>query len=133
MSKDSVIKWMHAFSDCVRREDYLGGKALFSPCVISFGSWTEEMHGIEELYAKQWSNVWPVTTSFEFDFTSANYLFDKPCPITQCVVTSIWSSKGLEVSKQPKRSGRCTIVLNKDGDVWRAVHTHFSLTPNGEL
>jgi len=74
-----------------------------------------------------------VKTSFEFDFPLAGFLFDKRSPITRPIVTSAWSSKGWRVNKSSRRWGRCSIVLNKEGDVWEVIHTYFSLTPNGEL
>jgi hypothetical protein len=133
MDENAVIEWLNDFSESVREQDYLRGKSLFSDRVISFGSWTGAMSGIEELYEKQWSNVWPQTTDFEFNLEKANFLFDQSSSPSQCAVTSLWSSQGTKNNETFSRTGRCTIILSKDGDAWKAVHTHFSLTPNGEL
>jgi ketosteroid isomerase-like protein len=81
---------------------------------------------LEELAARQWQVVWPNTTDFEFEYSSAVGLMGAD----QAAVLASWNSTGLEEKGSGfARRGRATIILRNSVSGWKAVHTHFSMEP----
>jgi ketosteroid isomerase-like protein len=121
-----IEAWLRAFAGAVRDRDYATGGSLFASDVIAFGTVAERAVGIETLAARQWRVVWETTRDFDFDYGSVR------CEVVgdRAWATSLWTStadKGPDAGAQ--RSGRASLVLARDGARWRAVHSHFSLTP----
>lgn len=132
--ENAVKQWLAEFSDCVRNQDFERGLSLFDKDAVGFGTWTDRMNGLELLYQKQWSNVWPNTSGFQFDAESISIWFDSAEEPTQCTVGVLWTSRGLkEDGTVFDRAGRSTIVLGCSGGKWIALHTHFSFNPEGNL
>lgn len=128
----NVREWLERFATCVRERDFDTAKAMFDSEVCSFGTWTERMCGIDELVARQWSNVWPRTCGFEFDLDEA---FGHATS-TSAWAAATWSSRALNDDGTPGflRQGRATFAFRRtaDGELV-AVHTHFSMDPAGRL
>ncbi|MGI8550440.1 MAG: YybH family protein [Dehalococcoidia bacterium] len=118
--------WLLALQDCVRMVDYQSGRRLFADDVVAFGSRVNLLHGLDDLQAAQWSGVWPNIS--EFSFTLQHLDCRRLGDALLLVVP--WTSTGYHPDGASfDRPGRATVVLHRRGDVWLAVHTHFSLTP----
>jgi len=110
----------------VRAADYARGAALFDPGALGFGTVAERAQGLDVLMRDQWRHVWDATEGFRFHLDGARIEVegDLAC------AASGWSFKGFAADGAPiPRVGRATIVLRRGKDGWRAVHTHFSLSP----
>ncbi|MGN6642487.1 MAG: YybH family protein [Verrucomicrobiota bacterium] len=94
--------------------------------MVSFGTVCFRADTLEELEAIQWRFVWPNTRDFEFDYSDAVSVTESD----QAVIAAGWSSTGFRADGSPfPRRGRATLVLRRELSGWRAVHTHFSLSP----
>lgn len=126
-SVDPQIRdWLESFAAAVRARCYECGRRLCDPLVLGFGTAVARAEGLDSLEADQWRDVWERTRGFRFDLESAR------CEATDghAWVAATWSSTGvLPGGGTFPRSGRATIVLVRRPLGWRAVHTHFSLTP----
>jgi ketosteroid isomerase-like protein len=121
-----IESWLEAFSRAVRERDFASGKTLFDNGVVSFGTVCFRAEGVDVLAGKQWESVWPNTSDFKFDYSSARAFIESQ----QAAVVADWSSTGLAIDgSRFQRRGRSTLVLRRDTSGWRAVHTHFSLAP----
>lgn len=128
----TLADWLAAFARCVRDGDVTSARALFDPSVHSFGTRGEWLVGIDDLLARQWEPVWPRTRGFRF--LDAPIVTEAADDGSLVCVLALWSSEGVAPSGDRfDRRGRCTIVLRATRDGYRAVHTHFSRTPDGRL
>jgi ketosteroid isomerase-like protein len=118
--------WLRAFARAVRERDYAAGRQLFDERVDAFGTVSFRSTSRAELERNQWSRVWPNTREFEFDYATAAAI-ERP---DMRVILTGWTSLGLTGGAEFLRRGRATIVLVKQSDDWRAVHTHFSMEPS---
>jgi len=122
----SIQDWLTGFSQAVRSRDYEAGRRFFALDVMGFGSVAERCHGLEDLESRQWRRVWDVTTDFEFDLDSAAIGQEENMAWAACS----WQSFGKNAAAEPVlRRGRSTFVFRKEGEQWRAIHSHFSLEP----
>jgi ketosteroid isomerase-like protein len=122
----AIRRWLDAFAAAVRAADYARGAELFDPDALGFGTVVERAEGLNRLAEAQWKRVWDATEGFAFHVGGARIEVRGDI----AWVASTWSSTGVTEGGAPfPRSGRATIVLRRRGDGWRAVHTHFSLTP----
>jgi ketosteroid isomerase-like protein len=129
---NSVREWLESFAACVRERDFDAARAMFDGEVCSFGSWTGRMCGIDELVARQWSNVWPRTCGFRFDLDNA---FGH-ATASGAWAAATWTSRALNDDGSPgfERRGRSTFAFRRTAEgVLVAVHTHFSMDPEGRL
>lgn len=124
--QDAAEAWLQDFAAAVRARDYEKARRMFDAEVRGFGTVARRYHSVDELVQEQWKRVWDETESFRFDLDSAEYWHEGDL----VVAISEWSSDDVapDGSRRP-RTGRATIVLGRSGDVFRAAHTHFSLTP----
>ena len=119
--------WMTQFAQAVRQQDFDAGSALFSDAVLGFGTRATRVLDLVQLQIEQWQFIWPNTTGFEFQLEAAviqgqDDLLWIACP---------WFSWGVGADGNTfPRSGRATVVLNRQAGVWLAVHSHFSLDPS---
>lgn len=118
-----IERWLRAFARAVRERDYAAGAALFAPEVIAFGTVAERADGADALAARQWRVVWETTRGFDFDYATLR------CEVCgdRAWVASSWSS--VADAGDRRRVGRASLVLKREGDRWRAIHSHFSLAP----
>jgi len=120
-----VAAWLRDFASAVRERDLAAGRALFDAGVVAFGTLCPRANGLDELVAKQWHPVWSETDGFDFDLDGVVAAVDG----AHAVVAATWSSRQRDAGGA--RRGRATLVLRRTGGRWRAVHTHFSLMPEG--
>ena len=134
--ESEIEGWLRAFAQAVRDQDYAAGSALFAPEIVAFGTVADRADGIDALVARQWRVVWETTSGFEFDYASLR------CERhgDRAWAASAWSSvatRGLTPGR--RRTGRASLVLAREDrgvaprSCWRAIHSHFSLTPTGDV
>lgn len=126
--KLEIEGWLRAFARAVRGRDYAAGTALFLPEVVAFGTVAERADGIGALVARQWRVVWETTRDFEFDYPSLR------CEVfgDRAWVAAQWSSSAADGGAHgARRRGRASLVLARSERRWRAIHSHFSITPVG--
>jgi len=121
-----IVRWLEEFAAAVRAVDYARGARLFDPLALGFGTVAERADGLDALARSQWRHVWDATEGFRFDLEAARIEVEGDL----AYVAATWSSTGFDEAGAPfPRAGRATIVLRHGKDGWRAVHTHFSLSP----
>jgi ketosteroid isomerase-like protein len=125
---EDIRAWLARFSRAVRERDFEAGKRLFSQTVLGFGTVAERAETLDELLARQWSHVWPRTRGFDFDADSVRIFADGD---VACVAAQWVSWRDLVAGDDRARHGRVTLVLHREGGEWKAVHTHFSMRPDG--
>jgi ketosteroid isomerase-like protein len=118
--------WFRNWNTCVVALDFESARQLFSPDVSGFGTFADVVYGLDRLEAEQWRNVWPRIAGFRFEVERLHGAIHASHAWAACP----WSSTGFhEDGTAFERPGRATVILRRDGDVWRGVHTHFSLNP----
>jgi ketosteroid isomerase-like protein len=123
---DFVMAWLRDFASCVRDRDFDRGRMLCSQHIVSFGTVVHIALGLEELIDQQWGRVWNVTCDFDFDYEHTHIGVSDDL----AWVASPWASWGFaEDGSSYLREGRATIVLCREPDGWRGIHTHFSIRP----
>jgi ketosteroid isomerase-like protein len=122
--------WLDGFGALVAARDFDGARRFFSDDVVSFGTFTEVVSGIDDFVDRQWRNVWPAIEDFAFVLDQATTIASADGLLALAVVP--WTSTGFGADGEPfDRPGRATVALRRAaaGAPWRAVHTHFSLAP----
>jgi ketosteroid isomerase-like protein len=126
----SVREWIAAWGQEVAAVDMAMARHRFSPDVVAFGTYAEIVHGLDELEAEQWANVWPAISGFSFRVDELVVLASPDgC---QAVAVVPWDSVGTAADGSTvARPGRATVVLRRESPAapWLGVHTHFSLAP----
>jgi ketosteroid isomerase-like protein len=127
-SIDPVKTWMDTFAQAVRDRRTDKGQKLVAENVIGFGTRTAVAKDRPSLIENQWTPVWYATRGFDFDYDDAVIQIHNDMAWVATTWTSELESDGPETGE--KRSGRCTLILRKNRDGWKAIHTHFSVKPN---
>jgi ketosteroid isomerase-like protein len=123
---DGILKWLEEFAAAVRAADYARGAELFDPDALGFGTVADRAQGLDVLVRDQWRHVWDATEGFRFHLEGARIEVEGDLGYA----AAGWSSTGFAAGGAPfPRVGRATIVLRRLRGGWRAVHTHFSLSP----
>jgi ketosteroid isomerase-like protein len=123
---DELRAWFKALERCVRAVDYTGGKALFAPDVVAFGTRAQMVSGLDALMAQQWSGVWP----FIADFTILTDRLHGAAAGDLAWAAVPWTSTGFHGNGEAfDRPGRATAAFRRQDGRWLATHTHFSLDP----
>ncbi len=120
------MAWLRDFATCVRARDFDRGRTLCSQNIVSFGTVVHIAVGLEQLINQQWSHVWNATQGFDFDYEHMHIGASDDL----AWVAAPWASRGFaEDGSSYLREGRATIVLRREHDGWRGIHTHFSTRP----
>jgi ketosteroid isomerase-like protein len=118
--------WLVRFEAAVRARDFAAGRALFAPDAVAFGTRAEMARGIDEIVAEQWRHVWPQIHDFHFGSRVTRTAGDTGW------VAAMWQTRRLPALDAARaRVGRGTFVLERRNGQWLAVHSHFSLCPEG--
>lgn len=122
-----VRQWLQDFAQAIRSQDYDTGRSLFADDVLGFGTVASRCAGLRELEARQWRQVWGVTSGFEFELDQPGFYACGELASVACG----WRSYGRrEDGSQFLRRGRCTFVFQVRAGKCLAVHSHFSLLPS---
>lgn len=124
----SVLAWVDAWGEQVAGARMTEARDRFDPAVSGFGTHSDVLRGLDDLFTNQWSRVWPTIEDFVFHTHDADVLVSGDrC---QAVAVLGWGSTGIHADGSTfDRPGRATLVLVRD-DIdtpWRGLHTHFSL------
>jgi ketosteroid isomerase-like protein len=131
----AIRSWIDAWGAEVASVDLEAGRRRFADEVVAFGTKADVVHGLDHLFAHQWSQVWPKIADFVF-LTGDDHGFTVQLADDASIAVAIvgWGSTGFnEDGTAFDRPGRATVVLRRVGDdpadpqAWRAIHTHFSL------
>lgn len=120
-------EWLRDFESRVRAQDFEGGRALFEPSVLGYGSRLAQAEGLDPLVRDQWKRVWPNIEGYRFDVERLRVFGDAAAGALTLALP--WTSTGIDSGgRRYPRPGRCTLVLRRDTDGrWRCAHSHFSL------
>lgn len=120
-------QWLKEWEHLINTLDFAGARALFAEDVVSFGTFADMLHGLDELEHRQWRKIWP--TIADFTFEEPNILcFDEAPGIATIVV--LWRSKGrTKDGSGYDRRGRATLILRDGEDGLRCIHSHLSMEP----
>jgi ketosteroid isomerase-like protein len=136
MKVDQAIRdWLEHFAGCVRNRVIESGRRLFVDDVHAFGARIEQAWPLDELSDNQWQATWFNTRDFCFLQEAVRTVDSDDGSLVG--VLALWESQGVRTDGAlfPRRA-RCTIVLRRHGAVppgYKAVHTHFSKSPDGQL
>ncbi len=122
----AVREWFQVLGRCCAAMDYESARAIFATDVASFGTRADVVVGLSPLQRQQWEGIWPNIRDFHIDMERI------VAGGTESVAWGIapWTSTGFAEDATPfDRPGRATVVLERRGQAWLAVHTHFSLNP----
>lgn len=124
----AVRNWFAELQAFCQAVDYEGGREIFDPDMIAFGTFTDFMRGRDAVENQQWRNVWGAIRDFRYDldnieaFVSGDRL--------QAVGLGMWHSTGIRRDGSTfDRPGRTTVVLRRTAlsAPFVAIHTHMSL------
>src|SRR6516225_219375 len=105
---EDVRRWLADFSQAVRARDFAGGRALFAPEVVGFGTRTAKMTGLDSLVERQWQPIWNCTEGFTFDFNDVHASIEGDL----AWAAAAWESWGIAADgRKFQRLGRATYVL----------------------
>ena len=122
----AVRQWFQVLGRCCAAVDYESARAIFATDVASFGTSADVVVGLGPLQRQQWEGIWPNIRDFRIDLDRL------VAGGSESVAWGIapWTSTGFAENGTPfDRPGRATVVLERRGEMWLAVHTHFSLNP----
>jgi hypothetical protein len=121
-------EWLLAMERCVRARDYEGARELFHSEAVGFGTVVAHARGREALEHRQWRRVWSGTREFRFRLDEM-WCAGREEALSIAVP---WDSVGVAESGATfDRPGRATLVLTRQNGRFVAVHSHFSLLPEG--
>src|SRR4029453_4421571 len=60
-------EWLKTFEAFVRARAFAGGRTLFAPDAVAFGTWARAVAGLDNIVREQWENVWPRIRDFHFE------------------------------------------------------------------
>jgi ketosteroid isomerase-like protein len=128
-----ILEWFRTWEGAINARDYDAARTLFDPAVVGFGTTVEVARGLDALEREQWRRTWPRIERFHFNFDEMKVLVDDQSELA--TVLSSWASFGIrEDGSRFERPGRTTVVLQRAGtDSWKAIHTHFSVTPGARV
>jgi ketosteroid isomerase-like protein len=63
----AIHDWFQTLEGSVRQVDYQTMHRHFAPDVLSFGTRTEVVSGLDALVANQWSGIWPHIRDFTIE------------------------------------------------------------------
>lgn len=121
-----IREWFRELQACVRAVDYDRAERIFTPDVVGFGTFAGIATGRDTLRREQWSHIWPTIHAFTFRLDELHGGVEGKLAWAICP----WDSLGAHPDGSTfARPGRATVILERRGDRWLAVHTHFSLYP----
>lgn len=124
-----ILNWLKSFESYIKSRQFDEAKALFCEDTHAFGTWTFSMENLDELYNKQWNQIWDKIQDFSFDWQQVD-LYTDPSG-SSAHIAARWTTQAIDKdsNKTFKRPGRATLFLvNRNGE-WKGRHSHFSLDP----
>ncbi|MFT5449745.1 MAG: ketosteroid isomerase-like protein [Gammaproteobacteria bacterium] len=111
--------------DCAN-VDFDSTEPMFAEDVYAFGTKSTVVQGRAPLRRNQWEGIWPNIADFSIDMSQVHGTGNDALAWGMAP----WTSTGFDESGEPyERPGRATVVLERRGEHWEAIHTHVSLAP----
>lgn len=124
--QDDLAGWLREFDALVRAADFAAARPYFMEDAIGFGTYGVMLVGRDDLEQGQWRQIWPNITNFRFRIDQLACGVEGELAWLACP----WDSDGVRPDGSTfDRPGRATLVLRREGNRWRACHSHFSLYP----
>jgi len=123
-----VRAWFATLSDHVKARDFAAARPLMDGELLVFGTFSDFVAGLATAEEKQWRNVWPYITGFQFRLDDVRALVSPDRLFA--VGLGVFDSTGYAEDGTPyDRPGRATVSFAREkvGDPWVATHTHMSL------
>ena len=125
--QEAARQWFAYLEKFCSSVDYDAAEHIFADDVVSFGTRTDIVSGLQTLRKSQWEGIWGNIKSFKMDLENVHAGGDERH--AWGVVT--WTSVGFDGGHEPfYRPGRATVILERRDGRWLSVHTHFSLYPD---
>jgi hypothetical protein len=122
-----ALQWLKTWERLINETDYQSARELFARDVISFGTLTGEMSGLDELEYGQWRKMWPTIRNFRF--CDPIVILPKR-NLSLWIVICRWNSEGkIAVGGWYDRQGRSTLALEGKDNRLLCIHSHFSMEP----
>ncbi len=123
--KIKARKWLDEWEHLINVANFEGARALFADDVVSFGTYAEVLHGLDQLEELQWRKVWP---------NIANFSFEEPSILVReggiATIVVLWHSRGrTSDGGWYERRGRATLILEDGKNGLRCIHSHLSMEP----
>jgi ketosteroid isomerase-like protein len=124
---NKALEWLRQWESMINAADFAGARQLFSRDVVSFGTLTGFMSGLQELETLQWRKIWPTIKDFKFD-DPIILLAGEYSP--SILIVSLWHSRGKTAEGGwYDRKGRATLVLKLENGLLVCCHSHLSMDP----
>jgi ketosteroid isomerase-like protein len=125
-ARAEALAWLKTFEAACRGRDFAAGRRLFAPDAVAFGTYATAVHGLDNIEAEQWRQIWPRISDFRFgEGPTAAGAGDAAW------IAATWSSGAVAPDGTPfTRHGRATFNLERRDGRWLAVHSHVSLLPS---
>lgn len=99
--KIKARKWLDEWEHLINVANFEGARALFADDVVSFGTYAEVLHGLDQLEELQWRKVWP---------NIANFSFEEPSILVReggiATIVVLWHSRGQDERRRLVRKAR---------------------------
>jgi ketosteroid isomerase-like protein len=110
------------FTEAVRSNDIDSGRLLFDDTVVGYGALTARMCGLRDLVEQQWRPTWRRVARWRVTQVDLIERSDALAALAIC-----WERVNNDDHAVVR--GRATLVLRREDDQWRCVHSHFSQDP----
>ena len=122
----AMVEWFEKLGRWCASIDYDSTLSIFAEDVLSFGTKADIVSGLNLLRENQWEGIWPKVEGFRINMETLHSSGDE----RHAWGIATWTSTGFnEDGTTFVRPGRATTILERRGDRWLSVHTHFSLNP----
>lgn len=123
---DAVTEFFTRLSRDCANVDFDATEPMFADDVYSFGTKAAVVQGRAPLRRNQWQGIWPNIADFKIDLAQIHGSGNEQMAWGMAP----WNSTGFDQQGNAyDRPGRATVVLERRGDHWEVIHTHFSLVP----
>jgi ketosteroid isomerase-like protein len=123
---DAIAEFFQRLSIDCANVDFDSTEPMFAEDVYSFGTKATIVQGRSPLRRDQWQGIWPNIEDFRIDLEQIHGGGND----TLAWGMAPWHSTGFdEQGNAFARPGRASVVLERRGDHWEVIHTHFSLAP----
>lgn len=120
-------KWLRDWEGLINSLDFARARSLFSENVVSFGTLTEILIGLDDLEKRQWRKIWPAISDFTFDEPRILISEEAPQIVT---VLALWRSRRKARHRGSyDRKGRATLILKAEKSGLQCIHSHLSMEP----
>ena len=124
--KSAARRWFELMERFCAAADFDAAERIFARDAVSFGANMDIVCGRKRLRKSEWEGVWNNISGFKIDIDNIHAGGNG----RSAWGVATWTSIGFDYEHKPfYRPGRASVVLERRGGRWLAVHAHFSLYP----